>query len=116
MKTTPILTDALSLTLMASRFAALGSEQRLNVLRLLVRAGPDGLTMGDLGARSGVIGSTLTHHLKVLSVAGLARQVKQGRQILCFGPEPAEMQLLSNFLLQQCCADAAEGHTHAQHR
>ena len=38
----------------ASAFAALGSEQRLTVLRTLVRAGPDGMTIGDLGERTGV--------------------------------------------------------------
>ncbi|MEK6215689.1 MAG: transcriptional regulator, partial [Boseongicola sp.] len=40
-------------TRVASTFAALGSEQRLGVLKVLVRAGPDGLTIGGLGIRSG---------------------------------------------------------------
>ncbi len=51
----------------ASAFAALGSEQRLLVLRTIVRAGPDGLRIGELGERSGVTGSTLTHHMKILT-------------------------------------------------
>ena len=45
----------LSLEVAASTFAALGSEQRLGVLRTLVRAGPDGLSIGDLGQRSGIL-------------------------------------------------------------
>ncbi len=45
---TPDLTEA------ATSFAALGSEQRLGVLKILVRAGPDGLSIGELGKRSGV--------------------------------------------------------------
>ena len=44
----------LDLTRAASAFAALGSEQRLSVLRTLVRAGPDGLSIGELGERTGV--------------------------------------------------------------
>ena len=61
----------LSLTEAAAAFAALGSEQRLGILQVLVRAGPEGLSMGELGERSGVRGSTLTHHLRILTAAGL---------------------------------------------
>lgn len=106
--------DALELPEAASAFAALGSEQRLAVLRTLVRAGPKGLSIGVLGERSGVSGSTLTHHMKILAAAGLVQQVKQGRQIICIGVAFARMQELSEFLLKECCADSApdEGHDH----
>lgn len=90
----------------ASAFAALGSEQRLEVLRTLVRAGPNGLPMGELGARTGVTGSTLTHHLRILREAGLVRQAKEGRKIICVGAAYDRAQELSDFLLQECCADA----------
>ena len=76
-------THDLSLARMASTFAALGSEQRLSVLRALVRAGSDGLSIGELGERCGVTGSTLTHHMKSLASAGLVAQAKQGRQVIC---------------------------------
>ena len=92
----------------ATAFAALGSEQRLCVLRTLVRAGPDGLTIGELGARTGVSGSTLTHHMKVLLQAGLVAQSRQGRQIICVGAAYDRVKALSDYLLQECCADAAE--------
>ncbi|MEO0389570.1 MAG: metalloregulator ArsR/SmtB family transcription factor [Pseudomonadota bacterium] len=98
-------TDDLDLTLAATRFAALGSEQRLAVLRCLVRAGPNGLNMGELGARTGVTGSTLTHHLKVLTQADLVRQARQGRQIICVGASYDVVETLSTFLMKQCCAD-----------
>ena len=62
----------------AAAFAALGSEQRLVVLRALVRAGSEGLSIGMLGERCGVTGSTLTHHVKILAHAGLVTQQKQG--------------------------------------
>lgn len=89
----------------ASTFAALGSEQRLSVLRTLVRSGPDGLSIGDLGDRCGVTGSTLTHHMKILTQAGLVRQKKQGRSIICAAIAYDRMQILSQFLLSECCAD-----------
>ena len=95
-----------SLTRAANAFAALGSEQRLGVLRTLVRAGPEGLTIGELGARAGVTGSTLTHHLKLLAATGLIRQERQGRSTICAAVAYAEVQMLATFLLTECCADA----------
>ena len=97
---------SLDLTVAAARFAALGSEQRLGVLRTLVRAGPDGLSMGELGDRSGVTGSTLTHHLKILATAGLVIQSKQGRSIICAAIAYDDIKDLSAFLLRECCADS----------
>lgn len=91
---------------MASSFAALGSEQRLLVLTTLVRAGPDGLSIGELGARSGVTGSTLTHHLKLLAQAELIQQTRQGRSIICVAAAYETVKALSEFLLSECCADA----------
>ncbi len=106
---------ALSLEQAAMAFAALGSEQRLSVLQSLVRAGPDGLSMGELGTRTGVTGSTLTHHLKFLTAAGLVIQAKQGRSIICAAVAYDMAEALSKFLLRNCCADTDdkhEGHPH----
>ena len=99
------LPSDLELARAAAVFAALGSEQRLAVLRVLVRAGPEGLAIGELGDRSGVTGSTLTHHLKILSAAGLLSQVRDGRRIICIGADYARMRDISAFLLKECCAD-----------
>lgn len=100
--------DSIDVTEAATSFAALGSEQRLQVLKVLVRAGPQGLPIGELGARAGVTGSTLTHHMKLLSAAGLVRQVRDGRRIICIGAAFERMQILSDFLLQECCADSEQ--------
>ncbi len=109
MNTPPALTPVTA----ASKFAALGSEQRLAVLEALVRAGPDGLSMGGLGEKTGITGSTLTHHLKILTTAGLVRQARQGRSIICAGAAYDEVRALSDYLLRQCCADAPDGgHAH----
>ena len=105
--------DSQALAEAATSFAALGSEQRLQVLKVLVRAGPDGLSIGELGERCGVTGSTLTHHMKLLSAAGLVKQMREGRRIICIGAAYERMQELSEFLLNECCADVeGEGHDH----
>lgn len=99
----------------ASSFAALGSEQRLEVLRHLVRAGPEGLSIGALGLKSGISGSTLTHHMKVLAGAGLVTQEKRGRSIICAAAAYEVVARLSEYLLSECCADSScphEGHPH----
>lgn len=96
----------LDLTIAASTFAALGSEQRLAVLRALVRAGPEGLSIGTLGQRTGVTGSTLTHHMKILAQAGLVAQERRGRSIICAAVAYDQLRALSEFLLRECCADS----------
>lgn len=94
------------LTHAASGFAALGSEQRLTVLLALVRAGPAGMSIGALGEATGVTGSTLTHHMKILAAAGLVEQARQGRSIICAAIAYERVRNLSHFLLTECCADA----------
>lgn len=95
----------------ASTFAALGSEQRLAVLNTLVRAGPEGLPSGLLGERCGVTGSTLTHHLRILSQAGLVHRVKRGRSIICAAVAYPKVQALAAYLLSECCTDRLQGCT-----
>ena len=92
----------------AGIFAALGSEQRLAVLQVLVRAGSDGLSIGELGERTGVSGSTLTHHMKMLAAAGLVAQVKDGRRIICIAANYEVVRNASEFLMKECCADIAQ--------
>lgn len=99
----------------AGAFAALGSEQRLHIIETLVRAGPDGLATGELGERTGIGGSTLTHHLKILTTAGLVQQQRHGRSIVCAAVSFATVETLSGFLLRNCCLDADGYHTDDKH-
>lgn len=99
----------------AAAFAALGSEQRLMVLRTLVRAGPEGMSIGALGEKSGITGSTLTHHMKILANAGLVSQSKQGRSVICAAAQYEEVESLSTYLVKQCCADSAHPHEGKKH-
>lgn len=108
-------TDDTSLEDAALAFSALGSEQRLGVMRALVRSGPEGLSIGELGEATGISGSTLTHHVKFLTHAGLVEQVKKGRSIICAAVAYEMVERLSEFLLSECCADAGE-HSHDHHK
>ena len=107
--------DNAALLKAAERFAALGSEQRLQVLRLIVRAGSEGLNVGQLGDRTGITGSTLTHHLKILNHAGLIEQTREGRSIICIAAAYDEMRELSDYLLAECCADSDEPDERHEH-
>ena len=73
----------LSLEAAAPILAELGNETRLAIVRLLVRAGDDGLTVGDIQQAIGVPGSTLTHHLQRLRGAGLVSQTREGSTLWC---------------------------------
>jgi len=90
----------------AQGFAAIGSEPRLEVLLALVKAGPEGLTVGDIQARSGMAASTLAHHLRFLASGGLISQEKQGRSVINRA-EFDHLEELGAYLLRECCADSA---------
>ncbi len=88
----------------AQGFSAMGSEARLDVLRLLVRAGEKGLPVGTIQERTAIPGSTLAHHLKFLSAAGLIIQDKQGRTIFNRANYD-HLRLLADFILEECCSE-----------
>lgn len=89
----------------AQGFAAMGSEARLQVLRCLIRAGEAGLTVGDIQERTGIAPSTLAHHLKFLTAAGVVAQERQGRSTISRA-DFARLEALAGFILSECCADA----------
>ena len=91
-------------------FAACGSESRLAVLRLLVRAGEKGLAVGQIQQRSGLPASTLAHHLKTLSESGLIQQERHGRSIISRAVY-RQVKALAAYLLEECCADAGPLHS-----
>lgn len=86
----------------ARALAALGHEHRLALYRLLVRAGPDGLPVGELVRHLGVAPSTLAHHLATLVDAGLVTQERRGRQILS-SADFDQMRRTVAFLTEECC-------------
>ena len=90
----------------ARALAALGHDVRLSIFRLLVKAGPDGLRVGEIGHHLGLAPSTLAHHLSTLVDAGLVVQEKQGREVLNRA-DYAAMQSLIAFLTDECCTGVA---------
>ncbi|MEM9433200.1 MAG: helix-turn-helix domain-containing protein [Pseudomonadota bacterium] len=99
----------LSLVEAASAYAALGSEQRLSLLRHLTRSGTQGVSIGELGQATGLSGANLTHHLKILMGSGLIRQTKHGRSVICAMADYQTFERLNKFLLAECCADIDGG-------
>jgi DNA-binding transcriptional ArsR family regulator len=87
----------------ASGLAALGNRARLRLYRLLVRAGEDGLNVGDLQRLLEVPASTLAHHLAALTRAGLVAQERRGREVVSRADYPA-MRALVGYLTEECCA------------
>ena len=101
---TQISPNTIELEIAAQGFAAVGSEPRLEVLLALVRAGHDGLTVGDIQERLGIPASTLAHHLRFLTAAGVVTQEKQGRAIINRAAYD-RIQSLADYLLHECCHD-----------
>ena len=89
----------------AAAFAALGSDVRLSILKALVRAGPDGMAVGAIQHSLGIAASTLSHHLRALSDAGVLIQRRDGRVLNCHA-DYDRISALAAFLIAECCADA----------
>lgn len=92
----------------AQGFAAAGSESRLIVLSTLVRAGSNGLSIGDIQNKTKIPASTLAHHLKFLAAGGLIEQHKQGRSVINKA-NYQHIEALAAFLTHECCADVCDG-------
>ncbi|WP_322894309.1 MULTISPECIES: metalloregulator ArsR/SmtB family transcription factor [unclassified Yoonia] len=90
----------------ATALAALGHDARLSIFRLLVKAGPEGLRVGEIGEHLGLPASTLAHHLSMLTGAGLVVQNKQGREVFNSVDFDA-MNRLVGFLTSECCSGVA---------
>ena len=82
--------------------AALAQETRLDVFRLLVRAGPEGVPAGRIGSVLELPSATLSFHLKELKSAGLVRCDRQGRSRI-YSPDFAAVNELIAFLSENCC-------------
>ena len=86
----------------AKAFSALGHQPRLEVLRLPVRAGPEGMPAGEIGRVLGMIQNTLSSHLSILSGASLAAPRRDGRSIIYTARFETLGDLLG-FMVDECC-------------
>ena len=87
----------------ASRFAAMGHEVRLQILRRLLSAHPDGMVAGEIQQEIGVPASTLSFHLDALLQEGLVQQRREGRFQRYLADEQGLQEVL-DFLYAECCS------------
>ena len=85
----------------ADIFAALGSEPRLEIIRLLLAAHPNGLTVSDLQTQVKIPNSTMSHHLEKLRVEGLVDATRE-KQFLWYSAKPETVEALLFFLYNKC--------------
>ena len=85
---------------------ALGNTKRLEIVRLLVKAGPEGLPVGDIRQHLEIPGSTLSHHLLHLVGAGVIHQEREGRVLRCH-PDFDQLRGLATVLMEECCTGVA---------
>ncbi len=81
----------------------LGNRTRLDIVRLLVRAGPDGLAVGEIQRHLAIPASTLSHHIARLRGVELVAQRRAGTSLYC-AINYALMDELVGFVTDECCA------------
>lgn len=89
------------------RLSALAQASRLEVFRLLVKAGPSGVAAGDIARALGIAANTLSAQLLVLSNARLVQARRNGRSIIYAINQDAMRELLI-FLTEDCCEGRPE--------
>lgn len=86
----------------AQIFAELGNKTRLEILRLLVKSGQEGASIGEIQGHLNMPASTLAFHLRGLVAVGLVTQQKEGRTVRC----QVRYDRITNavdFLTRECC-------------
>src|SRR5262245_35057578 len=94
-------------TLALAALAALAQENRLDVFRLLIEAGPAGLPAGEIAERLDLAPNTLTFHFDRLRVAGLITVRREGRSMI-YSARFETMNALLEFLTDNCCGGAPD--------
>jgi ArsR family transcriptional regulator len=82
--------------------AALAQDNRLDVFRLLVEAGPEGMPAGAVATALGLAPNTLTFHFDRLRTAGLVSVRRDGRSMI-YAAQFTTMNSLLGFLTENCC-------------
>ena len=95
-------TDPETITKFADMLAALGTEPRLRIMRLLLSAHPEGMIVGDIGSELNIPSSTLSHHLEKLKNEDLVNVRREGT-FLWYSANTEGLQELLGFLYAECC-------------
>jgi len=90
-----------------SALSALAQEHRLEIYRLLVQAGPDGIAAGEVASAVGIAPNTLSFHLDRLRHAGLVSVARQGRSLI-YAARYETMTNLLGYLTENCCGGLPE--------
>ena len=90
------------ITKYADMFSAMGTEARLQIMQLLLKAHPEGLVVGEIQEELGIPGSTLSHHLDKLRNEDLVR-VQRESTFLRYTANTEALQELLGFLYAECC-------------
>src|SRR5216683_2983261 len=94
--------DPLLVTRSADRFAALGAEPRLAILRLLLSSHPTGMIAGEVQEELEIPASTLSHHLEKLKQVGLI-DVRRDGTFLWYSANTDALREVLGFLYEECC-------------
>ena len=86
--------------------AALAQDNRLDVFRLLVQAGPDGLAAGAVAEKLSLAPNTLSFHFDRLKQAGLVSCTRDGRSLI-YAARFETMNGLLAYLTENCCSGVA---------
>ena len=86
--------------------AALAQDARLEIFRLLVRVGIEGMPAGEIGNSLQIPSATLSFHLKELKNAGIVKCKRNGRSLI-YSPDFAALNEMLSFLTENCCAGNA---------
>jgi len=86
----------------ADMLAAMGTEPRLRIVRLLLAAHPAGLVAGEIGGELDMAGSTLSHHLDRLKREGVVN-VRRDGTFLWYTANTGALEELLQFLYAECC-------------
>ena len=86
----------------ADMLAAMGTDRRLRIMRLLLSAHPHGMVVGEIGAELGMAGSTLSHHLEKLKHEDLISVTREST-FLRYSANTKALQDLLGFLYAECC-------------
>ena len=94
--------DSEQIVRFADMLSAMGTEPRLRIMRLLLTAHPQGLTVGEVGSELEIPNSTLSHHLEKLKNEDLVRVRREGTY-LWYSANADALQDLLGFLYAECC-------------
>ena len=86
----------------AKRFAAVGSEARLRIVQLLLKAHPEGLVVNEIQSELGIPGSTLSHHLDKLKNEELVNVQRESTFLRCTANTETLTEMMQ-FLYAECC-------------